>query len=46
MLVLPSPLDTMTTKDLGRWESLGMVLRYTRRVKLEESLRLYQMVER
>jgi hypothetical protein len=30
---------------LGGWESLDMVLRYTRSVKFEESLRLYQMVE-
>jgi len=27
---------------LGGWESLDMVLRYTRSVKFEESLRLYQ----
>jgi len=26
---------------LGGWESLDMVLRYTRSVKFEESLRLY-----
>jgi hypothetical protein len=29
---------------LGRWESLDMVLRYTRSVKFEESLRLYQAI--
>jgi len=27
---------------LGGWESLDMVLRYTRSVRFEESLRLYQ----
>jgi hypothetical protein len=27
---------------LDGWESLDMVLRYTRSVKFEESLRLYQ----
>jgi len=31
---------------LGGWESLDMVLRYTRSVRFEESLRLYQMVKR
>jgi len=30
---------------LGGWESLDMVLRYTRSVKFEESLRLYQAIE-
>jgi hypothetical protein len=27
---------------LGGWESLDMVLRYTRSVKVEDSLKLYQ----
>ena len=31
---------------LGGWESLDMVLRYTRSVKWEESLRLYREMER
>ena len=31
---------------LGGWESLDMVLRYTRSVKFEESLRLYRGMER
>jgi len=30
---------------LGGWESLDMVLRYTRSVRFEESLRLYRGVE-
>ena len=31
---------------LGGWESLDMVLRYTRSVRFEESLRLYRGMER
>jgi hypothetical protein len=31
---------------LGEWESLDMVLRYTRSVKFEDSLRLYQSMEK
>ena len=31
---------------LGGWESLDMVLRYTRSVKFEESLRLYRGLEK
>jgi hypothetical protein len=30
---------------LGGWETLDMVLRYTRSVKFEESLRLYRGVK-
>jgi site-specific recombinase XerD len=30
---------------LGGWESLDMVLRYTRSVRFEESLRLYQQMK-
>jgi len=30
---------------LGGWESLDMVLRYTRSVRFEESLRLYGEME-
>ena len=30
---------------LGGWESLDMVLRYTRSVKFEESLKLYQKIK-
>jgi len=29
---------------LGGWESLDMVVRYTRSVKFEESLKLYQAI--
>jgi hypothetical protein len=32
----------MTIKDLGRWESLEMVHRYTRSVTFEDSLRFYK----
>jgi len=34
-------VDTMTIKDLGRWESIQMVVRYTRSMRFEESLKLY-----
>jgi len=30
---------------LGGWESLDMVLRYTKSVRFEESLRLYQKMK-
>jgi hypothetical protein len=30
---------------LGGWESLDMVLRYTRNVKFEESLKLYREIK-
>jgi len=32
----------MTVKDLGRWESLEMVQRYTRSVRLSDSLKFYK----
>ncbi len=32
----------MTIKDLGRWESLEMVQRYTRSVTFHDSLKLYK----
>ena len=35
-------LDVEHIMRLGGWESLDMVLRYTRSVKFEESLKLYQ----
>jgi site-specific recombinase XerD len=35
-------LDVEHIMRLGGWESLDMVLRYTRSVKFEESLRLYR----
>jgi len=37
-------LDIMTIKDLGRWESLEMVQRYTRTVTFRDSLKFYQSV--
>ena len=37
-------VDTMTIKDLGRWESLEMVELYTRSVNFEDSLKLYQSI--
>ena len=40
-LLRKSGLDVMTIKDLGRWESLEMVQRYTRSVAFEDCLRLY-----
>jgi integrase/recombinase XerD len=35
-------VDTMTIKDLGRWESLEMVQRYTRSVTFNDSLKFYK----
>jgi len=37
-------LDIEHIMRLGGWESLDMVLRYTRSVRFEESLRLYQAI--
>ena len=33
---------TMTIEDRGRWESLDMVLRYTRPVKFQDSLKFHK----
>jgi integrase/recombinase XerD len=38
-------LDVEHIMRLGGWESLDMVLRYTRSVKFEESLRLYREIK-
>jgi len=38
-------LDVEHVMRLGGWESLDIVLRYTRSVKWEESLRLYQEIK-
>ena len=38
-------LDVEHLMRLGGWESLDMVLRYTRSVRFEESLRLYQSIK-
>jgi len=35
-------VDTMTIKDLGRWESLEMVQRYTRSVSFQDSMKFYK----
>jgi len=35
-------VDTLTIKDLGRWESLEMVQRYTRAFNFNDSLKFYK----
>jgi len=37
-------LDCLTIKDLGRWESLEMVQRYTRSITFQDSLKFYKGV--
>ena len=41
-LLRKAGVDSMTIKDLGRWESLEMVQRYTRSVNFDDSLRFYK----
>jgi site-specific recombinase XerD len=41
-LLRKAGIDTMTIKDLGRWESLEMVQRYTRSITFQDSLRFYK----
>ena len=41
-LLRKAGVDTMTIKDLGRWESLEMVQRYTRSVSFNDSLKFYR----
>lgn len=41
-LLRKAGVDTMTIKDLGRWESLEMVQRYTRSVRFHDSLKFYK----
>ncbi|MFC1901744.1 site-specific integrase [Chloroflexota bacterium] len=41
-LLRKAGVDTMTIKDLGRWESLEMVQRYTRSVSFQDSLKFYR----
>jgi integrase len=41
-LLRKAGVDTMTIKDLGRWESLEMVQRYTRSVSFNDSLKFYK----
>jgi len=43
-LLRKAGLDVMTIKDLGRWESLEMVQRYTRSVTFQDSLKYYRSV--
>ena len=43
-LLRKAGVDTMTIKDLGRWESLEMVQRYTRSVSFQDSLKFYKGV--
>ncbi|MFC2003867.1 tyrosine-type recombinase/integrase [Chloroflexota bacterium] len=37
-------LDVLTIRDLGRWESLEMVQRYTRSITFQDSLKFYKGV--
>ena len=37
-------LDVLTIKDLGRWESVEMVQRYTRSITFQDCMRLYEAV--
>jgi integrase len=41
-LLRKAGLDSLTIKDLGRWESLEMVQRYTRSITFQDSLKLYK----
>ena len=41
-LLRKAGVDTMTIKDLGRWESLEMVQRYTRSVTFQDNLKFYK----
>ncbi len=41
-LLRKAGLDILTIKDLGRWESLEMVQRYTRSVSFQDSLKFYR----
>ncbi len=41
-LLRKAGVDTMTIKELGRWESLEMVQRYTRSVTFRDSLKFYK----
>jgi integrase len=41
-LLRQAGLDSMTIKELGRWESLEMVQRYTRTITFNDSLKFYK----
>ncbi len=43
-LLRKAGLDTMTIKDLGRWESIEMVQRYTRSITFQDCMRMYREV--
>ena len=42
VLLRKAGVDTMTIKELGRWESLEMVQRYTRSFSFQDSMRFYK----
>ena len=42
VLLRKAGIDTMTIKELGRWESLEMVQRYTRSFAFEDSMKFYR----
>lgn len=42
-LLRKAGVDTMTIKDLGRWESLEMGQRHTRSVSFHDSLKFYKV---
>lgn len=42
VLLRKSGVDTMTIQNLGRWESIAMVQRYTRSFTFRDSLRFYR----
>jgi integrase/recombinase XerC len=41
-LLRKAGVDTMTIKELGRWESLEMVQRYTRSFSFQDSMKFYK----
>jgi len=41
-LLRKAGVDTMTIKELGRWENLEMVQRYTRSFNFQDSMRFYK----
>ena len=42
VLLRKAGIDTMTIKELGRWESLEMVQRYTRSFTFQDSMKFYK----
>ena len=42
VLLRKAGIDTMTIKELGRWESLEMVQRYTRSFRFQDSMKFYK----